>query len=96
MQIQQKEEGSRPSQQRTQSKSGPRSQGQNKGKSFTFKKKVKTGISSSSENVIKIAPLGGMGEVGRNMMLLEYKAKILIIDAGLRMPEESMPGIDYI
>ncbi|MCG2690045.1 ribonuclease J [Candidatus Parcubacteria bacterium] len=78
----QKKEGSRPSQQRTQRKSGPRSQGQNKSK--------------SSENVIKIAPLGGMGEVGRNMMFLEYKGKILIVDAGLRMPEESMPGIDYI
>ncbi|MDP2951103.1 MAG: ribonuclease J [bacterium] len=96
IQQEQKKEGSRPSQQRTQRKSGPRSQGQNKGKSFAFKKKVKTGVPSSSENVIKIAPLGGTGEVGRNMMFLEYKGKILIIDAGLRMPEESMPGIDYI
>ncbi len=40
--------------------------------------------------------MGGLGEVGRNMMLLEYKKKILIIDVGLRMPEEDMPGIDYI
>ncbi|MDI6883312.1 MAG: ribonuclease J [Patescibacteria group bacterium] len=45
---------------------------------------------------LRIIPLGGLGEVGRNMLLLEYRGKILIIDAGLRMPEEDMPGIDYI
>jgi len=45
---------------------------------------------------LKVIPLGGLGEVGRNMMVLEYEGKILIIDMGFRMPEESMPGIDYI
>jgi len=45
---------------------------------------------------LKIIPLGGLGEVGRNMMLFEYKEKILIIDMGFRMPEEDMPGIDCI
>ncbi|MBI1984957.1 MAG: ribonuclease J [Candidatus Wildermuthbacteria bacterium] len=45
---------------------------------------------------LRIIPLGGLGEVGRNMMLLEYQRKILIIDVGFRMPEEDMPGIDYI
>jgi len=45
---------------------------------------------------LKIVPLGGLGEVGRNMMLLEYERKILIIDMGFRMPEEDMPGIDFI
>jgi ribonuclease J len=45
---------------------------------------------------LRIIPLGGLGEVGRNMMLLEYQEKILIIDMGLRFPEEDMPGIDYI
>lgn len=45
---------------------------------------------------LRIIPLGGLGEVGRNMMLLEYKRKILIIDMGFRLPEEDMPGIDYI
>jgi len=47
-------------------------------------------------NNLRIIPLGGLGEVGRNMMLLEYKGKILIIDIGLRFPEENMLGIDYI
>lgn len=43
-----------------------------------------------------IIPLGGLGEVGRNMMVLEYRHQVLVIDMGLRMPEEDMPGIDYI
>jgi len=45
---------------------------------------------------LRIIPLGGLGEVGRNMMLLEWQGKILICDMGFRMPEEDMPGIDYI
>ncbi len=45
---------------------------------------------------LRIIPLGGLGEVGRNMMLLEYEKAILIIDMGFRMPEEDMPGVDYI
>jgi ribonuclease J len=45
---------------------------------------------------LRIIPLGGLGEVGRNMMVLDYQGKLLIIDMGLRMPEEAMPGIDYI
>ena len=45
---------------------------------------------------VKIIPLGGLGEVGKNMMVIEDRGKILIIDMGLRMPEEDMPGIDYI
>ncbi len=45
---------------------------------------------------LRIIPLGGLGEVGRNMTLLEYQKEILIIDMGFRMPEEDMLGIDYI
>ncbi len=48
------------------------------------------------QNLLKLIPLGGLGEVGRNMMLLEYENQIMIIDMGLRFPEENMPGIDYI
>jgi len=45
---------------------------------------------------LRIIFLGGLGEVGRNMMLFEYQKRVLIIDMGFRLPEESMPGIDYI
>jgi ribonuclease J len=51
--------------------------------------------SKKTEN-LRIIPLGGLGEVGRNMMLLEYKGMILIVDMGFRLPEEDMPGVDYI
>ncbi|MEK7451652.1 MAG: ribonuclease J, partial [Patescibacteria group bacterium] len=40
--------------------------------------------------------LGGLEEVGRNMMFFEYKDEIVIIDAGLQFPEETTPGIDFI
>ncbi len=45
---------------------------------------------------LRVIPLGGLGEVGRNMTLLEYDKEILIIDMGFRLPEENMPGIDFI
>lgn len=45
---------------------------------------------------LKLIPLGGFGEVGRNMMVLEYKEDIIIIDVGLRFREEDMPGVDFI
>ncbi|MBI2624105.1 ribonuclease J [Candidatus Parcubacteria bacterium] len=45
---------------------------------------------------VRIIPLGGLGEVGRNMMALEYAGDIVIIDAGVGFPDEDMPGIDFI
>ncbi|MFA5249221.1 MAG: ribonuclease J [Candidatus Paceibacterota bacterium] len=45
---------------------------------------------------LRLIPLGGLGEVGRNMMLIEYGNSAIIIDMGFRMPEEDMPGVDYI
>jgi ribonuclease J len=54
------------------------------------------GVSQETSDNLRIVPLGGLGEVGRNMMCLEYQDKILIVDMGLRMPEEDMPGVDFI
>ncbi|TSC91248.1 MAG: ribonuclease J 1 [Parcubacteria group bacterium Gr01-1014_2] len=45
---------------------------------------------------LRIIPLGGQEEVGRNMTVFEYKDDIVILDMGLQFPEEDMPGIDYI
>ncbi len=51
---------------------------------------------TSKENNLRIIPLGGLGEVGMNMILFEYKGKILIVDIGLGFPDEDMPGIDCV
>lgn len=45
---------------------------------------------------LKIIPLGGFGEVGKNMLAYEYNDRVLIVDAGLMFPENDMIGIDYI
>jgi len=49
-----------------------------------------------SSKSLKIIPMGGLGEVGKNMMVVEYGDNILIIDAGVMFPENDMLGIDYI
>src|SRR3989338_9770801 len=45
---------------------------------------------------LRIIPVGGCEEVGRNMTALEYGNDTILIDMGLQFPEENMPGIDYI
>lgn len=45
---------------------------------------------------LRIIPIGGLGEVGKNMMLIETPTDALIVDAGLMFPENDMLGIDYI
>ena len=48
------------------------------------------------QHKLRIIPLGGLGEVGRNMMVYEYGGELLIVDTGLMFPENDMLGIDYI
>ncbi len=45
---------------------------------------------------IKVFPIGGLDEIGKNMTLLEYKDQILIIDCGMSFPDDSMYGIDVV
>jgi ribonuclease J len=45
---------------------------------------------------LRIIPIGGLGEVGKNMMAYEYNGQILVVDAGLMFPDNDMLGVDYI
>ncbi len=57
---------------------------------------IEKSILSNSKNMLKIIPLGGLGEIGLNMMVVEYEDTIIIIDAGLMFPEDYMFGVDYV
>jgi len=46
--------------------------------------------------VLRIIPLGGLGEIGKNMMLVESDDTIVVIDSGLMFPTDEMPGVDYV
>ncbi|MCX6762682.1 MAG: ribonuclease J [Candidatus Moranbacteria bacterium] len=60
------------------------------------RKAIDRKVSDENKNALRIIPLGGQEEVGRNMTLFEYGGDIVILDMGLQFPEEDMPGIDYI
>ncbi len=45
---------------------------------------------------LRVTPLGGLGEIGRNMTVFEYDGRLLIVDCGVLFPEEEQPGIDLI
>src|SRR5690606_20868404 len=49
-----------------------------------------------AEGTLRVIPLGGLGEIGRNMTTFEYDGKILIVDCGVPFPEEHQPGVDLI
>lgn len=48
------------------------------------------------EGALRVIPLGGLGEVGRNMNVLEHDGKLLIVDCGVLFPETYQPGVDLI
>ena len=45
---------------------------------------------------LRLVPLGGLGEIGKNMMALECGEDIIVIDCGVQFPTEDMPGVDLI
>jgi len=48
------------------------------------------------KGALRVVPLGGLGEVGRNMTVFEHAGRLLIVDCGVLFPEETQPGIDVI
>ena len=59
------------------------------------KKEVSHNIPPIGDN-LRIIPLGGVEEIGKNMTVIEYKDDIIIVDAGLQFKEADTPGIDFI
>lgn len=49
-----------------------------------------------ANDVFRVVALGGLGDIGRNMTVLEYRGKLLIVDCGVLFPEETQPGVDLI
>jgi len=48
------------------------------------------------EPVVRLIPLGGLGEIGLNMMLIESGEDLIAVDCGLMFPDDELPGIDYV
>jgi len=72
-------------------------QNTNQVKKFYKKPAVKTQPANFvGDATLKIIPLGGCEEVGRNMTVFEFGQDIVILDMGLQFPEEDMPGVDFV
>ncbi len=48
------------------------------------------------DSPLRIIPLGGLGEIGKNMLAVEYGEDIIVVDCGVQFPDEDMPGVDLI
>ena len=53
-------------------------------------------MSARKKATLKIIPLGGVGEIGKNLTVIEYGQDIIVVDCGVMFPQEDMPGVDLV
>lgn len=63
---------------------------------FQYRKKPTKPVNENFSSPVKIAFLGGLNEVGKNLTVIEYNNEMIVIDCGLAFPDASMPGIDLV
>ncbi|MEG0376953.1 MAG: ribonuclease J, partial [Eubacterium sp.] len=60
------------------------------------RKPKKRNYPQKQRDKLKVIPIGGLGEIGKNMTVFEYKDEIIIVDCGLKFPDDEMYGIDIV
>ena len=73
----------------------PQKQNVNRQKKTNFQKKTISKY-AESKNKLRIIPIGGLDEVGKNCTCIEYGKDIIVVDMGMQFPEEDMYGVDYL
>ena len=64
-----------------------------------FKRKKQPVMHEKTKKILskfKVIPLGGLGEIGKNMTVVEYENQMIVIDCGIGFPDDSMPGVDLV
>jgi len=77
-------------------KTGAQKQKTQTKKTSNSKKEVSNKVQKTPKKPIKIIPLGGLGEIGKNITLYEYDGDMFLVDCGMAFPDEEMPGIDIV
>ena len=63
---------------------------------FSREKRLLKGVNTKLAEKLKIIPLGGLDEIGKNITVLEYGKDMIVIDCGVGFPEEDMYGVDLV
>lgn len=71
-------------------------QKKNADRSYSSNNKKRTTRSKSQSKPLRIIPLGGLGEIGKNITVYEYDGDMILVDCGMTFPDEDTPGVDSI